>query len=143
MICADTSFLLSLAGNDANSAAAVAHAKTLADPVVMTALNRLEFENALHLLRFRGALPEAEEVAALAVLAADEAAGRITEAACAWPAVLQRALRMSRARAQQEGHRLLDILQVAAALELGATDFLSFDQRQRALAAAEGLNAKP
>ena len=143
MICADTSFLLSLAGNDTNSAAAVAHAKTLTEPVAMTLLNRLEFENALHLLRFRGALPEAEETAALAVLAADEAAGRITEVVCAWPAVLQRALQMSRARAQQEGHRLLDILHVAAALELGTTDFLSFDQRQRALAVAEGLTAKP
>jgi hypothetical protein len=38
---------------------------------------------------------------------------------------------------------VLDILHVAAALKSGATDFLSFDGRQRTLAAAEGLTVGP
>jgi len=88
-------------------------------------------------------MAEAEATATLAALAADEQAGRIVEIACDWPGVLRETLRVSRARAEQEGHRLLDILHVAAALNLRATEFLSFDQRQRALAAAEGLAVGP
>jgi len=41
------------------------------------------------------------------------------------------------------GTRTLDLLHVAAALELGCTDFLSFDNRQRQAAQAEGLNVLP
>ncbi len=38
------------------------------------------------------------------------------------------------------GCRTMDILHVACALEIGATSFLSFDQRQNALASHAGLN---
>jgi predicted nucleic acid-binding protein len=37
----------------------------------------------------------------------------------------------------------MDILHVAAALKSGATEFLSFDGRQRKLAAAQGLTVGP
>ena len=143
MTCADTSFLLSLEGNDSNSPAAVAHARTQSQPLRITALNRLEFENAIRLLRFRGVLAETEVTATLAALDGDEQAGRITEIACDWTAVMDEALRLSRTRAEQEGHRVMDILHVAAALKAGATAFLSFDGRQRKLAAAEGLTVGP
>ena len=86
--CADTSFLLSLAGNDSNSPAAVAHAKTLAGPIIITALSRWEFENAIALLRFRREMPEAEATAAATAFAADEASRRITETVCDWPGVM-------------------------------------------------------
>ena len=143
MICADTSFLLSLTGNDSNSPTAVAHAQTLTAPVIITLLNRLEFENAIRLLRFRGIMPAVEAASLSAALAADEAGGRIVEMPCEWTAVFRRAQGLSEKRAEQEGHRLLDLLHVAAALELGATDFLTFDQRQRALALTEGLRVGP
>jgi predicted nucleic acid-binding protein len=143
MVCADTSFLLSLAGNDTNSAAAVAHAKTMAGPVAITALTRLEFENAIALLRFRRAMPEAEASAAMEAMATDEEAGRITELPCDWASVMAEALRLSRAHTEDEGHRLLDILHVAAALKTGAAEFLSFDKRQRELAVAEGPRVGP
>ena len=143
MVCADTSFLLSLEGNDSNSPAATAHVQTLSEPVRITALNRLEFENAIRLLRFRRALPEAEASATRTALAGDERAGRIVELACEWTAVMSEAMRLSRARAEMEGHRVLDILHVAAALKSGASVFLSFDVRQRILAAGEGLTVGP
>lgn len=47
--------------------------------------------------------------------------------------------RLSAARTKTEGFRALDTLQVATALHLNAKEFLSFDERQRKLAAAEGL----
>jgi predicted nucleic acid-binding protein len=143
VIFADTSFLLSLAGNDSNSPVAVTFAKSLNAPIQITTLNRLEFDNAVHLLRFRGVLAEKEASAALAAFATDEQAGRIQEFACDWLAVFNEALRLSRARSLQEGHRLLDILHVAAALKSGAKQFVSFDQRQRGLALAEGLAVVP
>lgn len=143
MILADTSFLLSLAGNDSNIPAAVARAELLSGPIVITALNRLEFENAIALLRFRREMLEAEAEAALAALAADEEAGRITEIVCNWPEVFAEARRLSQTRAENEGHRLLDILHVAAALVVEAEEFLSFDKRQRELAVAEGLAVGP
>ena len=121
----------------------MAHAKTLGEPIVITALIRLEFENAVALLRLRGAMPEVEAATATTAFAANEAAGRITEAMCDWPGVMTEAVRISRARTRQEGHRLLDILHVAAALRMGGKEFLSFDQRQRELAAAEGLAVGP
>ncbi len=143
MTFADTSFLLSLAGNDSNSPAATIHVQTLNEPVCITALNRLEFENAIRLLRFRKVLPEAEASAALNAFAGDERAGRIVEFACEWTAVIGEAMRLSKATVETEGHRVLDILHVAAALKSGATVFLSFDVRQRMLAAAEGLTVEP
>jgi predicted nucleic acid-binding protein len=43
----------------------------------------------------------------------------------------------------EAGHRLLDILHVATAKALGAVEFLSFDEKQRRLARAEGLAPRP
>jgi len=38
-----------------------------------------------------------------------------------------------------EGHRDFDVLHVATALHLGASEFLTFDANQKRLAQAEGL----
>jgi len=38
------------------------------------------------------------------------------------------------------GCRTMDILHIACALEIGATQFITFDQRQKALAKESGLN---
>jgi predicted nucleic acid-binding protein len=39
--------------------------------------------------------------------------------------------------------RTADLLHVAAALELGASDFFSFDRQQRKMAEAAGLKLNP
>jgi len=143
VILADTSFLLSLEGNDTNSPVAAAHVATMNGPIAICELNRLEFENAISLLRFRKALTEKEASITLESFAADEAAGRIAVAPCDWSAVLSESLRLSRRYAEAGGHRLLDILHVAIAKEAKADLFLSFDKRQRELARAEGLPVGP
>jgi predicted nucleic acid-binding protein len=56
-----------------------------------------------------------------------------------WAAVHQRAEILSSAHTLSAGHRLADILHVATALHLGATEFLTFDANQKKLAEAEGL----
>jgi hypothetical protein len=55
-------------------------------------------------------------------------------------AAWQEARRISAAHTPSIGARSLDILQVAAALMLGARLFLTFDRVQRKLAAAVGLH---
>lgn len=54
-------------------------------------------------------------------------------------AVLGIAERLSKTRTHTGGHRSFDILHIAAALQLEADAFLSFDGNQNALAAAEGM----
>ena len=53
--------------------------------------------------------------------------------------ILFTAERISKSRTFTGGHRSFDILHVATAVTLGASEFLSFDANQCALAAAEGL----
>jgi predicted nucleic acid-binding protein len=60
-----------------------------------------------------------------------------------WAAVHRTAERLSAAHTKAEGQRALDILHVSTALHLETKEFLSFDERQRKLAAAEGLAVKP
>lgn len=140
---ADSSFLISLVDNDANTAAAAAYATGLGQPIAITELNRLEFESAINLLRFRGGISEQAAANAFRRFEADVAGGRIRYGGCNWRAVFSRALRLIRARTATEGHRLVDLLHVAAALENRAARFLSFDARQRKLAIAEGVSVGP
>ena len=56
-----------------------------------------------------------------------------------WPDVHQIAERLSATHTAAAGHRLADILHVATAIHLGMDGFLTFDDRQRTLAQAEGL----
>ena len=143
MTCADSSFLLSLEGNDTNSLAATTYALGLKEPITISALGRLEVENATRLLSFRHVITMASAAALLANFSADESAGLIAEVRCPWPAVFATARRISSARTESEGYRLMDILLVAVAVELGADEFLSMDERQRKLALAEGLTVRP
>jgi predicted nucleic acid-binding protein len=53
--------------------------------------------------------------------------------------VLDEAKRLSAIHTVKGGHRGFDILHVAAALKLGATEFLTFDENQKRLAESEGL----
>lgn len=54
-------------------------------------------------------------------------------------AVLTIAESLSKSRTHMGGHRSFDILHIAAALQLEADTFLSFDGNQNTLAAAKGL----
>jgi predicted nucleic acid-binding protein len=60
--------------------------------------------------------------------------------ALVWPDLYETAENLSETDTAKLGVRTLDLLHVAAALNLSATAFLSFDARQFALAMAAGLN---
>ena len=143
MICADTSFLISLYGDDVNSRSACRFQAASRRPLVVHVFNDFELANALRTLVFRGKITIPQRTEWLADYAADKAAGDLEATRIDANAVLARATLLSARHTETSGNRSYDILLVAAALTLGATDFWSFDARQRTLAAAEGLNVGP
>ena len=56
-----------------------------------------------------------------------------------WPEIHLAAERLSEHYTDAQGHRAMDILHVATAIELGAKAFLTFDRNQKKLAESEGL----
>lgn len=139
----DTSFLMSVYGSDRFSATARRFLATKAMPLSVTELGRFEFSNALRMLVFRRLLPPAEEASRIRLLESDIQAGLVRIKPCAWDPLLERAQSLSARYSSREGHRAMDILHVASALQLRASHFLGFDERQRTLARAEGLALNP
>jgi predicted nucleic acid-binding protein len=110
--------------------------------LTISQLNEFELEQALQLAIFRKTISPALAARAEAALQADLLSGRALRISCNLSAVLQHARRLSRAHTAKTGDRSFDILHVAAALELSAGEFLSFDAQQCQLARAEMLNVK-
>jgi predicted nucleic acid-binding protein len=85
----------------------------------------------------------ADAAAAWANLEKDLRSGRLMKTAVKWPVALRIAARLSERHSAVIGTRSLDILHVAVAQAVRATELVSFDTRQRALAAAVGLSVAP
>jgi predicted nucleic acid-binding protein len=99
-----------------------------------------EATNAFALKAFRQEMSTAERLALRAKWEGDFSAGRLRQRSLAWPEVFQQGNVLTEAHSLQIGCRTLDILHVAAALVLHATEFVTLDDRQRRLALAAGLN---
>jgi predicted nucleic acid-binding protein len=140
---ADSSFLVSCYVADVNTARAKALLSTIAAPLVFTALHSLEVRNALWLGVFRGLFTNAEVVAVWANIEQDVRGGRLVRTTVKWPVALRIAARLSERHSATIGARSLDILHVASARSLRAEEFISFDARQRTLAAALGFGVAP
>ncbi len=56
-----------------------------------------------------------------------------------WESIVLQAERLALDHTPRDGARAMDILHVATALHIGATEFLTFDTNQRRLAEAVGL----
>jgi len=135
----DTSFLFNLYAPQVHAARAAAHFAAMTEPLHLTSLNRFELVNAIQLSLFRKTIPGATGMLAVEKFDANIASGALVVVPCDWGAVHGRALQLATRHTASGGHRGLDILHVAAAVELGAQDFLTFDARQGALAKAIGL----
>jgi len=139
----DTSFVLSLYLLDVHSSKAAAHLAARSRPLAVTALLAFEVEQAVEHAMFRKRVAPAQGHKALSDWQADLASGAVEIVGTDWPQAYAEARRIARLRTVTEGHRSLDILHVAAALVSDAEELLTFDQRQRKLAQAEGLKVKP
>ena len=145
MVFPDTSFLCGLYVPQSTSARAIAFMSRQPTALEVSSLLLYEFRQSVQFQVFRQSkdrtrgYPHAIAHAALAALQADVKAGALHLAAVDWADVHQRAEHLSLQYTRKGGHRTLDILHVATALHLGATEFLTFDANQKVLAAAEGL----
>ena len=142
---ADTSFLLSLAAQDNNSAAARAEMRRVGGSLnlPLSAFGEFEARNALRGAVKRGHLTPGDVRAAGLVLRWMMSRGHVTRRTLPWEPWLAEANRLSAALSATFGGRGLDVLHVAAARMLGAVEFLSFDGGQRTFAAAAGMTVRP
>jgi len=139
VICADTSFLFSLYGNDGNTPRAVAWMKLRRTALTLTTLNEYELGNALRFAEFRGGIGPGEAALFWVQFEADRASGRLKVQICNLADVVDEAKRLSAMHTLTVGHRGFDILHVAASIRLKGSHFLTFDGNQKKLAEAEGL----
>jgi len=140
---ADSSLLLKLYIREPETAAAWQVVNRLQEPLVFTPLHRLEMLNGIRRCAATKKVTRAQAVRAMLLLRTHVQSGRYTLTAVPWQAVFQRAHHLSRKHARKLLVRSLDLLHVALALEIGATEFLTFDDRQRQTASAEGLKMVP
>ena len=138
-VYADPSALLKLYIHEPESAAMSAWRHRTRGALPLTPHGRLELVNGIGLGAFRSLIAAEAHADALASFDEDLEEGRYAEADVPWRATLRRAAEISRAHTATVGCRTLDILHVAAALELGMRYFATFDQRQQKLARMMGL----
>ena len=141
----DTSFLCALYRMQVNSPEAAAFFAAMPGPLEVTTLLLYEFRQAVRFqLRLHRNDPakgyaKGEGVKMLMDLKSDIVSGAVVVIPAPWPQVHSAAERLSELHTDDGGHRSMDILHVATALEIGAREFLTFDVNQKKLAEAEGL----
>ena len=140
---ADSSFLLKLYIREPETMAAWQVVNSRQGPLSFTNLLRLEMTNGIRRCAASRKISKTQAARALRLLRAHLQSPLYARAVVHWDSIYRRALRLSRKHAETLHVRSLDLLHVATALEIGATEFLSFDDRQRRTARAEGLNVLP
>src|SRR2546423_7496954 len=144
----DTSFLCALYREQDNSKTADAYRASSKEALPVTALVLYEFRQSvrfqswLHRKDASKGYGEKEGAKMLADLQSDIDSGLVKIEPVDWAKVISRAEQLSAQHTSKSGHRGFDILHVATALELGAKELLTFDEKQRALAKAAGLKVK-
>jgi len=135
----DTSFLFSLYGKDGWTEKARNVVKALGRAIQINIFNTLELTNAALQAEFAGHLEVGLGTIIISRFEDEINAGRLVHPTFDPGKAVTRAVDLSRRHSLAHGHRTYDVLLVAAALELGASEFLTFDERQAKLAEAEGL----
>jgi predicted nucleic acid-binding protein len=139
----DSGVLVKNYANEVNSLHAISLILAESAPLPLTHLQEAEIRNSFRLKVFRKETNAAVLQISLSLLDDDIRQGRLERIAPDAAAVYRRAEILSQLHAVATGARTLDILHVAAALEMGSTRFISFDQRQRAIAKKAGLKVLP
>jgi len=111
--------------------------------VPFTPLHGLEMRSALRQKLGRGEISEVECARLLQAVDYDLASGVYSTPTIAWPDVCLEAETLSAAHTVSTLCRSLDILHVALAVVLGASEFCTFDLRQARMAKAAGISVVP
>jgi len=140
MTFCDSSFLASLfVERDALHVPACRIAQRFTAPMPYTLLGELEVLNALNRGLGEKMIDHASYAATLKKIAGDEADGFLIRRAINQVRHFEKARQLSKRFTGEMFCRSLDLLQVAAAVVLGAETFVTFDARQAKLATAAGL----
>ena len=127
----------------------MAKMESLQNPALVSSLVRFEFQQAvwfkvwLHTQGHPLGLSETSEQSVLAAFDLDLEQGLWALAEPAWEDVVTRAERIALDHTPRHGVRAMDILHLAFALQMGATELMSFDENQRQVALAEGMAIVP
>ncbi len=138
----DSSFVVSLYGPDNNLVRAASTLRSATAPLLVSTLCEFEATNAFRLRVFRKDASAGEAQRSIKNLERDLATG-VLERRQLPEETFTQAHRVSAQFTILPGIRGAGLLLVAAALELGPTDFFSFDQQQRKLANELGFNLNP
>jgi len=139
IFCCDTSFLVSLYCADAHSAAAKKYLIQNSPLLSVTAFNCFELYQALRFLEFRKVIATGKAEFLIAAFEQDLENECHSKISCNLASVLAEAQRLSACHTIKDGCRSFDILHVAAALQLRADIFLTFDLKQKSFARRQGL----
>lgn len=139
MVYWDTSLIIKLYVKEQESAAVEKKVKAVNQAIPITSLHELEFQNALHLKRFRNEISVMEIEHIINLQQKHEAIGVYYRPAVNWGEVFRISQDLSSQHTHMIGSRSLDILHVALAIDLKATQFITNDNRQRGLAQAAEL----
>ena len=142
-IYADTSFLVTAYSPEADSLKAVAYLQRLRDPLPFTPFHRHEIRTGIRLRVFRGEITAEQRKAAFREIDSDLEENVLVHTTIPWTDTFRESESLAAAHTEKLGVRSFDLLHVGLALALGATEFLTFDSRQTALAKAAGLKVKP
>ena len=140
---ADTGSIASLYLEETPSARAEAIFADFGSPLPLTPLVLLELRNAFNLAVKRGRITEPVRNKLWSRFESNVADGVFVRTPVESTDLYSRARALSDRHTIREASRTLDLLHVAAALTLGAREFLTFDLRQHAVAKAEGLRLRP
>jgi predicted nucleic acid-binding protein len=142
MIYLDSSVIFSVQVKDANTAAAVALLQSENETLALTRLCEIEFVNAVSLRLFRKEISDAQAQASIADLEKNFYRG-IYQLLPFPDSAFAHAKALALTLTPTIRVRALDVLHVAAAIELGASSLFTFDQKQHRAAQAAGLAVNP
>ena len=138
----DTSYLVALyVPNDHTAAALRRRSRRSREPILFAPLHRLELRTVVRQCVFSDLITEAEGRGVLRHIEEDLDDGTLFHQPLDWIESLRRAEAIAGRHAMKMSCRSLDLWHVAAALEVGTVEFVTFDQDQFKLAKAEGLRA--
>ena len=135
----DSSAIVKLYVREVQSARVATFTQSLTHPIFCSHLHDLEIRNGLRLKVFRGESNIQTVHASLLLMDEDHKSGVLVRPDLIWLDVFRRAETLAKELSSSMGVRSLDLLHIASALILQAGRFLTFDDRQHAVAKKAGL----
>ncbi|MGD0536082.1 MAG: type II toxin-antitoxin system VapC family toxin [Verrucomicrobiota bacterium] len=140
---ADTSFLARVYTPHADSPKVLLWLQKAREPLPFTPLHRHELRHAIRRRVFRGEITPAQRNLAFQGIESDLADNILAHVPIPWTDTFRHSEELAGTHTERLGMRSIDLLHVGLALALKATEFLTCDTRQTALAKAAGLKVKP